>query len=85
MFEQTFVDGTGKTNKGWSVILSFGGQMVAIGRWTITILSSTLCAARSLIRASSESLITMRSISNRSLSQVGDLQGRGPQCIRCSA
>ncbi len=31
MFDQTFVDGTGKTNNGWSVILSFIGQMVAIG------------------------------------------------------
>ena len=29
MFEQTFVDGTGKTNKSWTVMLSFAGQMVA--------------------------------------------------------
>ena len=25
MFEQTFVDGPGKTNKGWTVLLSFRG------------------------------------------------------------
>ena len=31
MFEQTFVDGTGKTNKGWTVILSFSLQVLAIG------------------------------------------------------
>lgn len=30
MFEQTFVDGTGKTNKSWTVLASFAGQMVAI-------------------------------------------------------
>lgn len=30
MFEQTFVDGTGKTNKGWTVILSFILQIVGI-------------------------------------------------------
>jgi len=30
MFEQTFVDGTGKTNKGWTVILSFGLQIIGI-------------------------------------------------------
>ena len=24
MFEQTFVDGVGKTNKGWTVVVSFG-------------------------------------------------------------
>ena len=31
MFEQTFVDGTVKTNKGWTVILSFGLQIIAVG------------------------------------------------------
>ena len=31
MFEQTFVDGTGKTHKSWTVVLSFAGQMIAIG------------------------------------------------------
>lgn len=31
MFEQTFVDGTGKTNKGWTVILSFVVQILAVG------------------------------------------------------
>jgi periplasmic protein TonB len=31
MFEQTFVDGTGKTNKGWTVIVSFILQMLLIG------------------------------------------------------
>lgn len=30
MFEQTFVDGTGKTNKGWTVILSFALQILAV-------------------------------------------------------
>ncbi len=31
MFEQTFVDGVGKTNRTWTVLLSFGGQILAIG------------------------------------------------------
>lgn len=31
MFDQTFVDGTGKTNKGWTVILSFVLEGLAIG------------------------------------------------------
>jgi periplasmic protein TonB len=31
MFEQTFVDGTGKTNKGWTVMVSFVLQMLMIG------------------------------------------------------
>ncbi len=30
MFDQTFVDGTGKTNKSWTVVLSFVAQMSAI-------------------------------------------------------
>jgi periplasmic protein TonB len=30
MFEQTFVDGTGKTNKGWSVIVSFIIQILLV-------------------------------------------------------
>lgn len=30
MFEQTFVDGTGKTNKSWTVLLSFALETVAI-------------------------------------------------------
>src|SRR5712691_7946280 len=30
MFDQTFVDGVGKTNKSWTVLLSFGMQIVAI-------------------------------------------------------
>jgi protein TonB len=30
MFEQTFVDGTGKTNKSWTVLVSFAGQMLII-------------------------------------------------------
>ena len=28
MFEQTFVDGVGKTNKSWTVVLSFAVQFV---------------------------------------------------------
>ena len=31
MFEQTFVEGMGKTNKTWTVLVSFLGQMVLIG------------------------------------------------------
>ncbi len=31
MFEQTFVDGTGKTNKGWTVFLSFALQIIGVG------------------------------------------------------
>jgi len=31
MFEQTFVEGVGKTNRGWTVIISFAGQIVLIG------------------------------------------------------
>jgi protein TonB len=31
MFEQTFVDGVGKTNKTWTVLVSFIGQMVLLG------------------------------------------------------
>jgi periplasmic protein TonB len=31
MFEQVFVEGTGKTNKPWTVALSFGIQVVMIG------------------------------------------------------
>ncbi len=31
MFEQTFVDGTGKTNKGWTVVVSFMLQVLFIG------------------------------------------------------
>jgi len=31
MFEQTFVDGTVKTNKGWTVMLSFILQIIAVG------------------------------------------------------
>ncbi len=31
MFEQTFVDGVGKTNKGWTVVVSFVCQILAIG------------------------------------------------------
>jgi periplasmic protein TonB len=31
MFEQTFVDGTGKTHKGWTVMVSFVLQMLMIG------------------------------------------------------
>src|SRR5579872_624144 len=30
MFEQTFVEGTGKTNKSWTVLVSFGGQIILI-------------------------------------------------------
>jgi len=30
MFEQTFVEGTGKTNKSWTVLVSFIGQIVLI-------------------------------------------------------
>jgi hypothetical protein len=30
MFEQTFVDGVGKTNKSWTVMVSFIGQIVLI-------------------------------------------------------
>ena len=31
MFEQTFVDGVGKTSRGWTVIVSFIGQIFMIG------------------------------------------------------
>lgn len=31
MFDQTFVDGVGKTNKSWTVTLSFGLEFLAIG------------------------------------------------------
>src|SRR5882757_6234188 len=31
MFEQTFVDGEGKTNKSWTVILSTLGQVTLVG------------------------------------------------------
>jgi len=31
MFEQTFVDGVGKTNKTWTVLLSFIGQIILLG------------------------------------------------------
>ena len=31
MFEQTFVDGVGKTNRTWTVLVSFLGQILAIG------------------------------------------------------
>jgi periplasmic protein TonB len=31
MFEQTFVEGVGKTNKSWTVIVAFFGEMVFIG------------------------------------------------------
>ena len=30
MFDQTFVDGVGKTNKGWTVVLSFGLQFLIV-------------------------------------------------------
>ncbi|HEX3745373.1 MAG TPA: energy transducer TonB [Bryobacteraceae bacterium] len=30
MFEQTFVEGNGKTNKSWTVLVSFAGQIVLI-------------------------------------------------------
>ena len=30
MFEQTFVDGVGKTNKTWTVMVSFIGQILLI-------------------------------------------------------
>jgi len=31
MFEQTFVEGTGKTKRGWTVMLSFAFQMLLVG------------------------------------------------------
>jgi protein TonB len=31
MFDQTFVDGEGKTNKGWTVVLSFALQFILTG------------------------------------------------------
>lgn len=31
MFEQTFVDGVGKTNRTWTVMVTFLGQLLAIG------------------------------------------------------
>jgi len=31
MFEQTFVEGVGKTNRTWTVLVSFMGQILAIG------------------------------------------------------
>jgi protein TonB len=31
MFEQTFVEGQGKTNKSWTVLVSFIGQIILIG------------------------------------------------------
>ncbi len=30
LFGQTFVDGVAKTNKSWTVTLSFGAQIIAI-------------------------------------------------------
>ncbi len=30
MFDQTFVDGEGKTNKGWTVVVSFGLQFLLV-------------------------------------------------------
>ena len=30
MFEQTFVDGVGKTNKSWTVLVSFVVQIAAL-------------------------------------------------------
>src|ERR1017187_9674674 len=30
MFEQTFVEGVGKTNKSWTVMVSFAGQIILI-------------------------------------------------------
>lgn len=31
MFDQTFVDGVGKTNKSWTVVISFIGEVIGIG------------------------------------------------------
>jgi periplasmic protein TonB len=31
MFEQTFIEGVGKTRKGWTVLVSFIGQMIILG------------------------------------------------------
>jgi protein TonB len=31
MFEQTFVEGVGKTNRGWTVVVSFIGQVLLVG------------------------------------------------------
>ena len=31
MFEQTFIDGAGKTNKPWTILVSFVGQILLIG------------------------------------------------------
>jgi len=31
MFEQTFVDGVGKTNKSWTVLVSFIAQIIFLG------------------------------------------------------
>ena len=31
MFDQTFVDGEGKTHKGWTVVLSFAFQFLLTG------------------------------------------------------
>src|SRR5579872_7593515 len=31
MFEQTFVEGVGKTHKSWTVLVSFVGQIILVG------------------------------------------------------
>jgi len=36
MFEQTFVEGQGKTNRAWTVMVSFLGQIALIGAFTIS-------------------------------------------------
>lgn len=54
MFEQTFVDGTAKTRKPWTVMLSFIGQLALIG---VAILIP-LIYTDSLPRATLTSLIT---------------------------
>lgn len=54
MFEQTFVDGTAKTRKPWTVMLSFLGQLAFIG----VLVLIPLIYTDSLPRATLTSLIT---------------------------
>ena len=49
MFDQTFVDGVGKTNKSWTVTLSFTIQFVVVGVWSSFPLILYRCAAESAV------------------------------------
>jgi len=59
MFEQTFIDGVGKTNKGWTVMLSFGMQIIGIAvlGLTLTIAVSEAGAYPGLSKSESRALM----------------------------